>query len=262
VEVAPAPLGGFELAIERLYCITHTMQLVNQFPFSGLTPRVACTLLLHAVNSTSYGADPYGVPPPAGKQWTLTFDDEFTQDSSIDTNRWIGGAGDSDLGGLTGGLFGAKTGAAWMFHEVGDPWGQHYDGCTLSRTNGLEMRSPGAPSAVLQTVGKTAKGAKFIQKFGYWEACIKQPHNTHGESTGMHSDFWMHPIPEGVKSPTEWLPEVDCGERPTWDSNADRANNKMYFGIHDHGHDYGGLAHLRQVKVSSFSTKFLRWRLS
>ena len=40
--------------------------------------------------------DPYGVSPPSGKQWTMTFDDEFTQGPSINTNKWNGGAGDTD----------------------------------------------------------------------------------------------------------------------------------------------------------------------
>ena len=114
-----------------------------------------------------------------------------------------------------------------MFAETSDPCGQHYEGCTLNRTNGLEMRSPGAPSAALQTGGTTAQNAKFIQKFGYWEARFKVPHNTHGEGTGLHSDFWMHPIPEGIRSPTEWLPEINVGERPTWDASLDKANNQI-----------------------------------
>jgi len=207
-------------------------------------PCVAWALLLCAAGSRSHGAEPYGVSPPSGQQWTMTFDDEFTQDRSINTNKWNGGAGGTDWCSLD---FHGKTGGGWMFNETSDPCGQHYDGCTLSRTNGLEMRSPGAPSAALQTGGTTARNAKFIQKFGYWEARFKVPHNTHGEGTGLHSDFWMHPIPEGLRSPTEWLPEINVGERPTWDAGLDKANNKIYFGIHDYGahgvrHDgaYGG----------------------
>jgi len=174
----------------------------------------------------------------------MTFEDDFTRDRSIDTKKWNGGAGGTDWCRLD---FHGKSGGDYMFREGSDPCGQHYDGCTLSRTNGLEMRSPGSPSAALQTGGTTAKNAKFIQKFGYWEARFKVPHNTHGEGTGLHSDFWMHPIPEGIRSPTEWLPEINVGERPTWDANLDKANNKIYFGIHDYGdhgvrHDnaYGG----------------------
>jgi hypothetical protein len=158
-------------------------------------PCVAFALLLVAVGSISCGADPYGVSPPSGRQWTTTFDDEFTQDRSIITNKWNGGAGGTDWCSLD---FHGKTGGGYMFNEASDPCGQHYEGCTLSRTNGLEMRSPGAPSAALQTGGTTAQNAKFIQKFGYWEARCKVPHNTHGEGSGFHSDFWMHPIPEGL----------------------------------------------------------------
>ena len=194
-------------------------------------------MLLWVGNALGESAEPYGVAPPSGKRWVMTFDDEFTRDTAIDTNKWNGGAGNTDWCGLT---FHGKTGGAYMFGEVSDPCGQHYEGCRVNGTNGLEMRSAGAPSAALQTGGTTAAGAKFIQKFGYWEARFKVPHNTHGEGAGLHSDFWMHPIPEGVGSPTEWLPEINVGERPTWDGNLDKANNQIYFGIHDYGHDYGG----------------------
>ncbi len=211
---------------------------------SRLLSGAAFTLLLSAAGTISHGADPYGVSPPTGKQWTMTFDDEFTQDTSINTNKWNGGAGSTDWCNLD---FHGKPGGGAMFAETNDPCGQHYEGCTLSRTNGLEMRSPGSPSAALQTGGTTAQNAKFIQKFGYWEARFKVPHNTQGEGAGLHSDFWMYPIPEGLGSPTEWLPEINVGERPTWDANLDKANNKIYFGIHDYGdhgvrHDgaYGG----------------------
>lgn len=35
---------------------------------------VACILVLSAVGSVSYGAEPHGVSPPGGKQWTMTFE--------------------------------------------------------------------------------------------------------------------------------------------------------------------------------------------
>jgi beta-glucanase (GH16 family) len=179
----------------------------------------------------SHGAVPYGVSPPSGKKWTMTFDDEFTQDKSIDTSKWNGGAGGTDWCSLN---VHGKPGGTYMFNESSsDPCGQHYEGLTLTSTNGLEMRSTGSPSAAITTSGTTARNAKFIQKFGYWEARMKVPHNTHGEGRGIHSDFWMHPIPEGVKSPTEWLPEINVGERATWDSNLESANNKMSFSVNE-----------------------------
>jgi hypothetical protein len=199
---------------------------------------VAGILLLSVVSSISLGADPLGVSPPSGKHWTMTFDDEFTQDHSIDKNKWNGGAGGTDWCSLA---FHGKTGGGYMFREDKDPCGQHYDGCSLTQMNGLEMRSRGSPSAAMQTGGKTAKSAKFIQKFGYWEARFKVPHSDQGEGRGIHSDFWMHPLPEGIGSPSEWLPEINVGERPTWDAKAETANTKLYFGIHDYGHEYGGL---------------------
>ncbi len=61
-------------------------------------------------------------------------------------------------------------------------------------------RKPTSPSAAIQTGGTTAQNAKFIQKFGCWEARVKQPHNIKGEGNGLHPDFWMHPIPEDIGS--------------------------------------------------------------
>ena len=202
----------------------------------------ACTLLLLVIDSARPSSrhnhtDPFGIAPPSGERWIMTFDDEFTKDRSIDKRKWNGGAGGTDWGSLS---FHGKSGGDVMFNEGSDPSGQRYDGCTVSKENGLEMRTPGSPSAALQTGGTTVQNCKFIQKFGYWEASIKIPSSANGEGKGIHSDIWMHPIPEGVGSPTEWLPEIDVGERPTWDSRLESANNKMYFGIHDYGYDYGG----------------------
>jgi len=159
---------------------------------TSIAVNILATSLLSALGSKNYAADPYGVSAPSGKHWVVTFEDDFTKDKEIDKSKWNGGAGGTDWWNLD---FHGKRGGAYMFGETKDPGGQHYEGCTLSRTNGLEMRSPGAPSAALQTGGTTAKNAKFIQKFGYWEARFKVPHNTHGEGRGLHCDFWMHPIP-------------------------------------------------------------------
>ena len=92
---------------------------------SGILSGVACNLLLSAVSSISYGANPYDVSPPSGKHWTITFDDEFTQDASINTNKWNGGAGGTDWCGLD---FHGKPGGGYMFGETNDPCGQHYEG--------------------------------------------------------------------------------------------------------------------------------------
>ncbi len=203
---------------------------------------LTCTLLpsavvLKSLCSVRSPVVPYGVPAPKGMHWVLTFEDNFTQDRTINKKKWNGGAGDTDWCDLD---FHGKPGGTYMFNEISDPCGQHYEGCKLSKINGLEMRSMGNPSAALQTGGTTVHNCKFVQKYGYWEASFKVPHSLKGEGRGLHSDFWMHPIPEGVKNPNEWLPEIDVGERPTWDANLESANNKLYFGIHDYGHDYGG----------------------
>ncbi|HET6382771.1 MAG TPA: hypothetical protein VFJ58_05210 [Armatimonadota bacterium] len=85
-------------------------------------------------------------------------------DRSINKWKWHGGAGDTDWRSLD---FHGNPGGDYMFGDISDACGQHYDGCTLSKTNGLEMRSPGTPCAALQTGGTTAGNAKFVQKFGY-----------------------------------------------------------------------------------------------
>jgi hypothetical protein len=113
-----------------------------------LVSGVAFSLLLLAVGTAIYGGDPYGVSPSGGRQWTLTFDDEFTHAGSINTNKWNAGAGGTDWCSLN---FHGKSGGGCMFRENRDPCGQHYDGCNLSRANDLEMRSPGTPSAALQS---------------------------------------------------------------------------------------------------------------
>ena len=69
---------------------------------SRLLSGVACALLLAAIGSKSYGADPYGVSPPSGKQWAMTFEDDFTQDRSIDKNKWNGGASNTRWGARGG----------------------------------------------------------------------------------------------------------------------------------------------------------------
>jgi Glycosyl hydrolases family 16 len=225
---------------------------------SGVLAGVAYALLILAASSLSYAADPYGVSPPSGKKWTMTFDDEFTQDKSIDTNKWNGGAGGTDWCGS-----GNPSGGVYMFREpTSSPCGQHYDGLTFSSTNGLEMRSPGYPSAAIQTGGTTPQNAKFIQKFGYWEARMKEPSSTNGEGRGMHSDFWMHPIPENIGSYV-WLPEINVGERPTWDSNLESANNQIQFNVADTNsggvHGYYGTSPLTNLSAD-WHTYGLYWR--
>jgi hypothetical protein len=96
----------------------------------------------------------------------MTFDDEFTQDASINTKLWNGGASNT--------LWGAHAGN-YMFIEPKDKQDQnYYGGLTLTRTNGQEFRSPPwwkgedryhyrGPSAAIQTGGTSAQNAKFIQ---------------------------------------------------------------------------------------------------
>jgi hypothetical protein len=137
---------------------------------SRLLSGLACTLLLCAADSKSNGPNPYGVSAPSGKQWKMTFDDEFTQDNAIDASKWNGGAGGPDWCKLSWQPnktdpaasveeFKGKSEGCYMFRDCSDPCGQYYEGLTLSKTNGLEMWSPGYPSAAIQTGGTTAQNA-------------------------------------------------------------------------------------------------------
>jgi hypothetical protein len=118
----------------------------------------------------------------------MTFDDEFTQDSYIDSGKWNGGASNTDW---------CENGGNYMFTEPeSNPCQNDPGNITFSSTNGLEMRTPndrtrnsngiyvGSPDAAMTTANK------FVQKFGYWEASIKK-----SACVGDHFDFWMHPQP-------------------------------------------------------------------
>ena len=48
---------------------------------------ILITSLLFIFGSKSYAADPYGVSPPSGRRWVVTFEDDFTKDREIDKKR-------------------------------------------------------------------------------------------------------------------------------------------------------------------------------
>ena len=169
--------------------------------------------------------------------WQLTFDDEFTQDASIRTDLWNGGAAgtpwcDSPAPTI-GPRAGTFKGGCYIFGDCSDPCGQNYGGVSVS-SNGLALQSikgTGGQSAAINTSGK------FSQKFGYFEASIKMPHNYNGEGAGLHPDFWGQTV-----GTLYWLPdcnnpdghqELDIAERPSWDVTADQNNNAYSFNLFD-----------------------------
>lgn len=68
-----------------------------------------------------------------------------------------------------------------------------------------------------------------MSEYGNWRQ-IKEPNISDGGGSA-HSDFFMHPIPEGIYSPNEWGPEFDVGERPTWERSGND-NTKISFWVH------------------------------
>jgi hypothetical protein len=163
---------------------------------SGNWVGFALTLSVSASTPTptpSVEPTPIGAAPPSGKHWALTFDDEFSQDSSIDSSKWNGGAG----GGLQ-----------WCGN------GQNIEGnqgCSENYSNeyivpgvGVALQpvvSPpwtletlGGVTASLNTGGPTATTAKFSQHYGYFEFSAKLPHDFSGEGDGLHPDIWALPI--------------------------------------------------------------------
>jgi hypothetical protein len=66
--------SGEKIKRRPVRVVGKTKRPYGKSQMSGLLSGVACTLLLSVVGSVSHGADPYGVSPPSGKQWTMTFE--------------------------------------------------------------------------------------------------------------------------------------------------------------------------------------------
>jgi Carbohydrate binding module (family 6)/Glycosyl hydrolases family 16 len=104
---------------------------------------------------------PYGVSPPSGQSWVLTFDDEFTQDSSSIQMSY------PPSGSITTG------GNTWT-------WGENYGGTTCTSTtvppncspNQWELLLNGAPNAagdLLELIGGQLYLSDGPESFYVWE---------------------------------------------------------------------------------------------
>ena len=146
----------------------------------------------------------------------------------VNTGYWNGGAANTDW--CAPYSYG-RPGGTYMFAEdPNNPCGEFYDGLSLSSWNGLSMESPGGPSAAITTGGPDQYSALFMQHYGFWEASIELPSANDGQSgVANHSDFWMHPIPEN--NSVGWCPEINVGERPTWEGSLD--NTHTSFSVND-----------------------------
>jgi Glycosyl hydrolases family 16 len=208
---------------------------------------------------------PYGVSAPSGTTWVMTFDDEFTQDASIDESKWNGGASNTawcdqtDFYFHNTGRIGNNGGNYIFIEPYNNPCIDNLSGLRLSRTNGLEFRSPpyytdqngifrGGPSAAIQTGGRTVGAAKFAQTYGYFEASIKK-----SSLVGDHFDFWVHPVP-GLA-----LPEINIGEEPSWNAGQDAAQTYANFGFADVNAGYGGVINTGVNLSSDFHTYGMWW---
>ncbi len=179
-----------------------------------------------AITVTSQGGGllPVGVSPPPGTHWNLVLDDEFTQDPSIRTDVWNGGAGnvpwcngDCSFGGRYPGL----NCGEYIFGtpEEFDPCGQHFDGVSLDGTNGLVLQPwenyDSLPSSEQDGYVNHTEGAsaamntygKFSQMYGYFEWVMKLPTDASGEGDGLHPDIWARTVddPEDEVDVTEAL---------------------------------------------------------
>jgi hypothetical protein len=168
---------------------------------------------------------PNGVSPPSGYHWTPMFDDEFTNDSSLDITKWNAGASNTDWCDENAG---SEPAATYFFNEdPSNPCGATPGGLSFG-SNGLTMTSNGSPSAAIQTGGTTPASAKFVQEFGYFEARFEEPNMSDGGGSA-HSDFWMHSVPMLGNA---FAPEFDVGERPTWLGSGNN-DTKISFNIAD-----------------------------
>jgi hypothetical protein len=96
---------------------------------------------------------PYGVPAPAGYQWVVTYDEEFTSESDVNHNTWNNA--------------------------------QDY---TMTGANGIAIQGVASESG---SGYLTNTNNSVTQTFGYWEWYAKFPHNDSGEANGYHSDLYL-----------------------------------------------------------------------
>ena len=102
--------------------------------------------------SAGMAQSPNGIPAPPGFQWVVSYDEEFTNESSVNTNTW---------------------GVASNY--------------SLSSQNGLALQ--GLPNNTRAQLVNT--NDSVLQRYGAWEWLAKFPHNDSGEGTGYHADLYL-----------------------------------------------------------------------
>jgi hypothetical protein len=131
------------------------------------------------------------VPAPPNFHWVLTVDDEFTQDTSLNTNLWANGSTSDTISFDSEGLHIQNTKAA----------------------NGCGVNSPEYP----QCAAGIGTGAMFSPRFGFWEWSAKIPRTNDGSGDGYHFDTYIN---NNISSDRTGYQEVGIGETYTYGSGA------------------------------------------
>ena len=167
-----------------------------------LVRRIALALFLSFISLSFFSgaraqiASDFVPAPDAGKQWTVTFDDEFNG-AAIDTSKWNG-----EFGG----------GLQWCGNGTCE---QNYVG--LVESGGVLQIYPGGSAANgtggINTGGPTAATAKFSQRYGYFSVRAKLP--TFSDIDG--APLWVLPIrkssfPSKPDCTVDGNEEIDLGE--------------------------------------------------
>jgi hypothetical protein len=106
------------------------------------------------------GACPLGVSAPSGFHWVLTTDDEFVNDTSLDTNLWSNGSTSDTI---------------------------YFD------SNGLNIQPTSASNSC--SSGQSCAsgiGSTSFSRFGFWEWVVRWPRLNDGTGDGYHFDTYIN----------------------------------------------------------------------
>lgn len=207
---------------------------------------------------------PYGnIQPPPGQAWYVTLDDEFDQDSSINTSLWNGGAGGgvpwcislpySNALGYIGTIGGSGTcdefyGSAGVAPYVSVTPGvgltvQPYSSYTCTDINGNCASWIG-----LQDFGC------FSQRFGYFEIMAKMPTDSAGEGDGLHPDIWLVPVGRSNFDGGSGSDEIDIAENDLGPATT----TNVHFNIAENGNERVSFAY-PSASAGDLSSAFHRY---
>jgi hypothetical protein len=166
-------------------------------------------------------------PPPAGTQWVPVLDDEFVNDSSINTNLWNGAAGSPSGGAAFCDVPSTQSDTNYQ----GDGLGPQQFGCqntfgtpgvapyaSIISGQGLAIQDVNALPVnnvrVDNWMGVQSIGKFTVQPNEYVEVSYKLPTDNAGEGDGLHPDIWLS-VPQRTVYGSSSFPcqdEVDLAE--------------------------------------------------